>query len=184
MLSITVPSAEFWDEKTETFLYTKGATLCLEHSLVSISKWESKHHKAFLSDKTQCSLTADEFVDYVRCMTITQNVDPEVYSHLSRENLKVIREYMNEPMTATHFPNVSSPVKGGGDVKTSEVIYYEMIALGIPFECQKWHLNRLLTLINVCGRKNGKSRPMSQQDIMRNNARINARRRSKYHTKG
>lgn len=184
MLTVTIPSSQLWDERTETFLYTKETTLSLEHSLVSISKWESKHHKAFLSERTQSSLTADEFIDYVRCMTMTQNVDPQIYLHLTRENLRAIRDYMNAPMTATHFPNTTHSGKGGGDVKTSEVIYYEMIILGIPFECQKWHVNRLLTLINVCSRKSGKSPRMSRQDVMRNNARINAERLRKYHTKG
>lgn len=184
MLTLVIPPQEFWDEKKEEFVYSDSVTLKLEHSLVSISKWEAKHHKAFLSKKNQVAMTKDEFIDYVRCMTISQNIEDDAYERLTNDNFKSINAYLNDPMSATQFPSGSSPKGGGGDVKTSEVIYYEMIMLGVPFECQKWHLNRLLKLIEVCSRKSGTSKHMSQSDIMRNNTRINAQRRNKYRTKG
>ena len=184
MLKITIPSRELWDERKQEFVYTKSATLQLEHSLVSISKWESKWHKSFLSPKNQANRTREEFVDYVRCMTITQNVDPEVYQHLTRANINAIHKYMQDPMSATQFASTPE-TRSGGDTKTAEVIYWEMITCGIPFECQKWHLNRLLKLIEVCFRKNnGSGKKMSQSDIMKRNSRINAARRKKYNTRG
>lgn len=183
MFQVIIPTTEFWDERKQEFVYSKGATFQIEHSLVSISKWESKWHKSFLSPKNQASRTREEFIDYVRCMTITQNVDPKVYEYLTNANIAAIHKYMNDPMSATQF--ASSPEsRPGGDTKTAEVIYWEMLVCGIPFECQKWHLNRLLKLIEVCSRKNGNGKPMSKGEIMRRNARINAARRKKHHTRG
>lgn len=183
MLQVTIPSTEYWDEGKQEFIYTKGATFQIEHSLVAISKWESKWHKSFLSPKNQASRTKEEFVDYVRCMTITQNVDPEVYKYLSRANIEAIYKYMQDPMSATKFtsPSESRP---SSDTKTAELIYWEMLTCGIPFECQKWHLNRLLTLIEVCSRKNGNGKRMSKSDVMKRNSSINAARRKKHHTRG
>lgn len=180
MLQITIPSTELWDEQKEEFVYTKEKTLQLEHSLVSISKWESKWNKSFLSSKEK---TTEEIIDYIRCMTITQNVDPEVYTRLSNRTIQQIYDYINAPMTATVFSDTGR--KGGNrDVITSELIYYWMIALNIPFECQKWHLNRLLTLIRVCEIKNAPPKKMSKRETMRRNAALNAARRKKYNTKG
>lgn len=180
MLQITIPSTELWDEQKEEFVYTKEKTLQLEHSLVSISKWESKWNKSFLSSKEK---TTEEIIDYIRCMTITQNVDPEVYTRLPNRTIQQIYDYINAPMTATVFSDTGR--KGGNrDVITSELIYYWMIALNIPFECQKWHLNRLLTLIRVCEIKNAPPKKMSKRETMSRNAALNAARRKKYNTKG
>lgn len=180
MLQITIPSTELWDEQKEEFVYTKEKTLQLEHSLVSISKWESKWNKSFLSSKEK---TTEEIIDYIRCMTITQNVDPEVYTRLPNRTIQEIYDYINAPMTATVFSDTGR--KGGNrDVITSELIYYWMIALNIPFECQKWHLNRLLTLIRVCEIKNAPPKKMSKRETMSRNAALNAARRKKYNTKG
>ena len=180
MLQITIPSTELWDEQKEEFVYTKEKTLQLEHSLVSISKWESKCNKSFLSSKEK---TTEEIIDYIRCMTITQNVDPEVYTRLPNRTIQQIYDYVNAPMTATVFSDTGR--KGGNrDVITSELIYYWMIALNIPFECQKWHLNRLLTLIRVCEIKNAPPKKMSKRETMSRNAALNAARRKKYNTKG
>lgn len=180
MLQITIPSTEFWDEQKEEFVYTKEKTLQLEHSLVSISKWESKWNKSFLSSKEK---TTEEIIDYIRCMTITQNVDPEIYTRLSNRTIQQIYDYINAPMTATVFSDTGR--KGGNrDIITSELIYYWMIALNIPFECQKWHLNRLLTLIRVCEIKNAPPKKMSKRETMSRNAALNAARRKKYNTKG
>lgn len=175
MLEITVPAAEMFDESTQEFIESKEQTLQLEHSLVSLSKWESKWHKAFLSKREK---TFEETIDYIRCMTITKNVDPSVYFNLSKENIEAINRYIEDPMTATYIaedPNGSI----GGDVVTSELIYYWMISLNIPQECQKWHLNRLLSLIKVCNVKNMPAKKMSQSELMRRHSAINEARRKK-----
>ena len=180
MLTITIPATEMWDEKNEKFIDIKECRLQLEHSLVSLSKWESKWCKPFLftNDKT-----AEEIMDYVRCMTLTTNVSPEVYYGLTSENIKAINAYIEAPMTATHF---GSEQNGSGkrEIVTSELIYYWMIALNIPFECQKWHLNRLLTLIRICNIKNQPAKKMSRKEIMSRNAALNAARRKQLRTKG
>lgn len=179
MLTITVPARELFDDRTNEFIYTKAHTLQLEHSLVSISKWESKWHKPFLTKETK---TEEEMRDYIRCMTITQNVDPSVYLGLSRNNLVQIKQYIDDTMTATTFNDKNK--KQNHQVITSELIYYWMVSLNIPFECQKWHLNRLLTLIHICDIKNTPAKKMSRRDVMSRNASLNAARRAKLGTRG
>ena len=181
MLIIKVPPLELWNEKTQEFIQTKGQTLQLEHSLVSLSKWESKWNKAFLTKNEKSS---EETRDYIRCMTITQNVNSDVYQRLTTENIDTINKYIESPMTATYFSSEGKKGRINGDQVTSELIYYWMIALNIPFECQKWHLNRLLTLIKVCNIKNQPPKKRSRADILRRNASLNAARRNKYKTKG
>ena len=180
MLRITIPAEEFWDEVNEEFIYTKEQTLQLEHSLVSLSKWESKWCKAFLTKQEK---TFEETLDYIKCMTITQNVDPEVYNYLTNKNIEEINNYINAPMTATYFSD-DKTVKPSREQITAELIYYWMIALNIPFECQKWHLNRLLTLIKVCNIKNQPPKKRSRKEIMSRNAALNAARRKRLNTKG
>ena len=180
MLQITIPGIELWDESREIFTQTKEQTLQLEHSLVSLSKWESKWGKAFLSKQEK---TYEETIDYIKCMTITQNVDPNVYNHLSKSIIDKITEYIEAPMTATYFSKEQSSGNSREQV-TSELIYYWMIASNIPFECQKWHLNRLITLIRICGIKNTPPKKRSRREIMSRNAALNAARRQQYNTKG
>lgn len=180
MLRITVPATELWDEVKEEFVYTKEQTLQLEHSLVSLSKWESKWHKAFLGKKEK---TDEEILDYVRCMTITQNVEPEVYRRLSAQNYADINAYIEAPMTAICFPE-DMPGKGSKETVTSELIYYWMISFNIPVEFQKWHLNRLLALIRVCNLKNSPPKKRGRRELMSRNAALNAARRKKLGTKG
>lgn len=180
MLEITIPPNDLWDEKNEQFIHIKETNLRLEHSLVSLSKWESKWNKVFLSKKEK---STEETIDYVKCMTLTKNVDPNVYYGLTPENFKQINDYIAAPMTATYFSKEQKKGNSREQV-TSELIYYWMIAYNIPFECQKWHLNRLITLVRVCEVKNEKPKKMSKGDIMRRNASINAARRKKYHSKG
>ena len=180
MLQITVPATEEWDESKQEFVYTKETTLQLEHSLVSLSKWESKWCKPFLSDE---DLTEEETIDYIKCMTITQNVNPEVYKCLTQENIYQVRDYISAPMTATYFSKERNS-RPSREIVTSELIYYWMISLNIPFECQKWHLNRLLTLIRVCNIKNNPPKKMSRREIMERNAALNESRRKQLNTKG
>lgn len=179
MLRITIPGQEFWDEGKEEFVNTKGTTLQLEHSLVSLSKWESKWHKPFLGKGDK---TAEETVDYIRCMTLTQNVDPSVYDFITNEIIERVSSYIDDSMTATWFSKEEKK-QAGREVVTAEIIYYWMIALNIPFECQKWHLNRLLTLIQVCNVKNAPPEKLSQKEIAKRNAAINAARRKAHKSK-
>lgn len=180
MLRIVIPATEQFDEQRQEFVYTKEQILNLEHSLVSISKWEAKWEKVFLSNKEK---TYEETIDYIKCMTVTQNVDPNVYSCLTDENFKAINEYIDAPMTATYFSKKEDKARSREQV-TSELIYYWMIAFNIPFECQKWHLNRLLTLIEVCNVKNQPPKKMSKKALMSRNAALNAARKKKLNTKG
>lgn len=180
MLTITVPAVEQWDERKQEFIYTKEQTLRLEHSLVSLSKWEAKWKKVFLSKQEK---TFEETIDYIKCMTLTQNVDPDVYNHLSKENIERVNEYISDSMTAT-FINEDKTVKGSKEPVTSELIYYWMIALNIPPEYQKWHLNRLLVLIKVCNAKNQPPKKRSKKELMTRNAALNAARKKKLNTKG
>lgn len=182
MLYIVVPlSPEGWDEEKQEFISPKEITLQLEHSLVSISKWESKWCKSFIHTKEK---TDEEIIDYVKCMTLNKSVDPDVYNHLTSFNVRQIEKYIEAPMTATHISE-DKKSKGSREIVTSELIYYWMIALNIPIaECQKWHLNRLLTLIRVCNVKNQPPKKMNKKDIMRRNAALNAARRKQYNTKG
>ena len=180
MLQITIPAVELWDERKQEFVITKEQTLQLEHSLVSISKWESKWCKPFLTKQEK---TFEETLDYIKCMTITQNVDPEVYNYLTNENIKEINEYIEAPMTATYFSDEKTN-KTSREQVTAELIYYWMIALNIPFECQNWHLNRLLTLIKVCSIKNQPPKKISRKEIMSRNAALNAARRKQLNTRG
>ena len=181
MLQLVVPmEPEMWDEANEVFIPPKTVTLQLEHSLVSLSKWESKWCKPFLSNK---GLTDEESLDYIKCMVISNNVNPEVFDHFTKDNVKAVIDYINAPMTATTFSKESNG-KTNKEIVTSELIYYWMIAYNIPSEYQKWHLNRLLTLIRVCGIKNAPPKKMGKGEIMRNNAALNAARRAKLHSKG
>lgn len=179
MLKLVIPDAELFNEDTQEFITIKHQVLALEHSLVSVSKWESKWRKSFFkSEKTQ-----EETIDYVRCMTKTQNVNPLIYHNIPQSALEKIQEYIENPMSATRFSEKDKP--GGGETVTSELIYYWMIASNIPFEpCQNWHLNRLITLIRVCSIKNTPPKKRSKRDIMSRNAALNAARRKQLNTKG
>lgn len=180
MLKVTIPKSEFFDEETNEFVYVNECTLALEHSLVSISKWESKWCKPFISSDQK---THEETIDYIRCMTLTQNVNPDVYNYIPSDVIAQIQEYIDAPMTATWFSKNDNARKSR-EIITSELIYYWMIALNIPFECQKWHFNRLLTLIRVCSLKNSPPKKMSQKDILSRNRALNAARRKAAHHSG
>ncbi len=180
MLWITIPAVEQWDEQKQEFITIKEQTLQLEHSLVSLSKWESKWCKAFLTKQEK---TFEETLDYIKCMTLTQNVDPEIYIYLTNGNINEINKYIEAPMTATYFSDDKTS-KVSREQITAELIYYWMIALNIPFECQKWHLNRLLILIKVCNIKNQPPKKRSKKDIMSRNAALNATRRKQLNTNG
>lgn len=181
MLHIKVPAREFYDESIGEFVYVDEQTLVMEHSLISISKWEAKWKKPYLSNDQK---TKEELFDYLKCMTVKPSkVDPMVYRALSKENLKDIYDYIQDPMTAT---TINEPKQSGRkEVLTSEVIYYYMIAQNIPIELEKWHINRLITLIKVCAIKNNPNqKKMSRSAIAKQNRALNAARKAKYRTKG
>lgn len=183
MLKIVIPETEYYDEGTNQFVTVKEQTLMLEHSLVSISKWESKWHKPFLHQGEDFS--EEEALDYFRCMTITQNVNPLVYHALTPTNILEIKEYIDNPMTATTIKKLPG---GGGKhanrIITSEVIYYWMVSHQIPSEYEKWHLARLLTLIQVCNIENGPKKNMSKKDIYAQNKALNEARRKRFGSSG
>jgi hypothetical protein len=180
MLEITIKAAELYDESKEEFITSKEQVLQLEHSLVSLSKWESIWCKPFITKTTK---TIEETVDYIRCMTLTQNVSPNVYRFLNQENVDAVSKYIDAPMTATTFAKSNDKVTNRETI-TAEIIYYWMITLNVPFECQKWHLNRLLTLINVCNLKNQPAKKMSQKDILSQQRALNEARRLQYNSHG
>lgn len=179
MLSINIPELEQWDEGKQEFVRTKRVVLQLEHSLISISKWESKWQKVFLSKEEK---TVEETIDYVRCMTIGFS-DPEVYNFLTPENFRQINRYIESSMSATFFTNEPGGHPSREPI-TSELIYYWMITLNIPFECEKWHLNRLLTLIRICNIKNRSPKKRSKREIMNRNSALNAARRQQFNSSG
>lgn len=178
MLEIKVNGLEAFDEESNEFITVKPQILKIEHSLVSISKWEAKWKKPFISSKEK---TEEEVLDYIRCMTINQ-VNPYTYRILSQKNIDDIVEYINDPMTATTVNGLSD--KRNNESITSELIYYWMVSYEIPFECEKWHLNRLLTLIKICNAKNQPSKKMSRRKIFEQNQALNAARKAKLHTRG
>lgn len=178
MLKIKVPKRTFFKESTNEFFEFDEVNLKLEHSLISVSKWESKMRQSFISTESK---TKDSMLYYIECMSLTE-VDPEVFRTLPDEVYFQITEYINEPMTATTIRDMDNTTSR--DIITSEIIYYWMIKLGIPFECQKWHLNRLIMLIRVCSVKEAPAKKMSQREVMAQNRALNEARRAKYKTKG
>lgn len=190
MLKIKIPDQpkeQLWDERNECFIYgkaIKGCELVLEHSLLSVSKWESIWCKPFLKEKDK---PVDEFISYIECMTVSpSNVDREIYRRIPQSEIAKVNEYINNPSTATTFGSSGRGRGRGGDIVTSELIYYWMTACNIPFECQKWHLNRLLTLIRVCQIKNDpdSQKKMTAAEMRRQYDKMNDLRRAKMHSKG
>lgn len=181
MLTIHIEETELYDSLKNEFTIIKEQDLKLEHSLISISKWEGQHHRAFLPNKEK---TNNETIDYIKHMTITQNVNPLVYQCLSESNIRKIKDYINDPMSATKFPKDDD--KGvNKDTMTSELIYYWMLECGIPLEWgEKQHLNKLLRLIRVCSMKRQPDKRMSRSDIYNRNAKLNAARRNNFKSRG
>ena len=180
MLKIIVPETELFDQSKNEFITIKQQTLTMEHSLVSISKWESKWKIPYLYNNKK---TAQQDLDYMRCMTITQNVNPLIYRFFNEDIYRKINEYINDPMTATTITDRENK-PGGISVVTNELIYYWMVMFNIPVEFEKWHINRLLTLIKICEVKHRDPKKMSRNEILARNRALNEERKMKYNTRG
>lgn len=180
MLTITVGATDVYDEETGTFGTQGGEKLRLEHSLVSLSKWESKHEKPFLGKESK---TGEELLDYIRCMAVDETPPEELLQRLSEDNLSEINAYIDKKMTATWFSEIQ-PQTRNSETITSELVYYWMTVFNIPFECEHWHLNRLFTLIRICNIKQQKPKKMSRSEIAARNRELNAKRKAQMGTKG
>ncbi len=180
MLTINIPDREYFDEITNEFIYVKGKSIVLEHSLLSISKWESKWKKPFLGNNSK---SFEESIDYIRCMTLTQNVDSRLYYNIDAGIFKQVSDYIEDGMSATTITNNGSKKRSGRAV-TSELIYSWMVSFRIPFSCEKWHLNRLLTLINICEINNSPKKKMSKRELYAKNKSLNEARRQRMNSSG
>lgn len=186
MLEITIPPFDLFNEEDNTFTRMNGGFLQLEHSLISLSKWEQKWHKSFLEEDK----TVEEMYDYIRCMTLNKGVSQEIYTFLPSWVLEKVADYIKDPMCATTITTVGTNNSGGGKKEkiTAEIIYYWMISFGIPVEFEKWHLNRLLMLIKVIEIKNSKNDPkknkLDKKTAAAERAKLNKARRKKYNSKG
>ena len=177
--TIYVAGAELYDNAKGMFIQVKPQTLVIEHSLISLSKWEAKHHQMWLEKNDK---TGTDLLDYIRCMTINGNVPDVTYYALTEQNFKDILDYMEDPMTASSV--FEPPRKSRNEPVSSELIYYWMIQYGIPFECEKWHLNRLLMLIKICSKKSSTPSKADKKAMDQRRAAINAQRRAKSGAKG
>ena len=184
MLKITVPAQEFFDESKNEFIKTKETTLMLEHSLVSISKWEAIYCKPFLQGKVKTEKTPEEVMKYIECMTITQNVDPLIYRTLPKDVIKQITDYIASPLSATTFATIPGQEKKKAETITSELIYYWMVAFNIPYPYEKWPIQRLLNLIHICSIKNAPPKKMGRKELLSRNKALNDARRKKFNTHG
>lgn len=180
MYLLKLSDSEYYDSNKNEFITVPGKTYKLEHSLISISKWEAKWHRAFLSEKDGPK-ERNEILDYIRCMAINEDIPDKVLQTIPINMIEDIVKYINDPMTATTFSNrrKRGRVKQNSFI-TSEVIYWQMAMFGIPYKCEQWHLNRLLTLIRVCDEKGQAPQKMSERDILRQYAGVNAARRKKH----
>lgn len=172
MLRLEVITEEGYDESSEQFVAASSRILELEHSLLSLSKWESKWCVPFLSTNSK---TEEQTLDYIRMMYLRGEFPEDIWTKLEPKHYDQIREYIDAPMTATTFNDKKA--KASREIVTAELIYYWMIALGIPFECQEWHLNKLLTLVKVCNIKNSPKQKMSAADSAQQRQQLNEERR-------
>lgn len=180
MLKITIDEDEVFNEADSTFSNVGGVTLELEHSLISLSKWESQFQKPFLSPGVK---TTEEVFGYLYAMVLTPGVGPDVLYRCTQQDIDKIQEYIDSSQSATTFGEMPGR-RGPGEVITSELIYYWMVAFNIPFECQYWHLNRLFALVRICNVKNSKPQKMSRHEIAQRNRELNAKRKAELGTAG
>lgn len=182
-MTLDIPERNGFDPDTNEFVSIKATTLQLEHSLISLKKWEQKWHIPFLDKKN--NKTTEQWIDYIKCMTITQNVDENIYKYMNMEEINKVIKYIEDPMSATWFNNqeIKGAANNKNEVVTAEIIYYWMIALQVPVQFEKWHLNQLLTLIRVINIKNNPKKMGNKEWAMQRHA-LNAKRKAALHTKG
>jgi len=180
MLRLIIEGDESFDEETNTFETFNDVVIDLEHSLISLSKWESKYKKPFLSSEEK---TSEEIFGYLKAMIVTSDTDPDVLYRCTQADIKRIQEYIDSSQSATTFGSMPER-RGPSEVITSELIYYWMVAFNIPFECEYWHLNRLFSLIRICNIKNSKPTKMSRNEVAQRNRELNAQRRAELNTTG
>ena len=180
MLTIIIEGDESFNEETQTFETVNDVVIELEHSLISLSKWESKYQKPFLSSGEK---TSEEIFGYLKAMIVTPNLDPDVLYKCSQKNIDEIQRYIDSNQSATTFGSMPER-RGPGEVITSELIYFWMVSFNIPFDCQYWHLNRLFSLIRICNIKNSKQKKMSRSEIIQRNRELNAKRKAELNTSG
>ena len=183
MKTIIIPGDEYFDNATGEFLYGEETKVTFEHSLATISKWEEKHHKSFLSSVASSGLTNDEMQDYLECMVVDGN-DPKIVCRLTPDNMEELKAYISDPATATVIYDNRKQKSKKKEIITSELVYYWMISYAIPVEFEHWHIKRLLTLIQLFSVKNDEGNKMSQKQTMQSNAALNAARRKAQHSKG
>jgi hypothetical protein len=181
MLTLRVGATEVYDEGTESFRPSGGFELQLEHSLISLSKWESEFEKPFLGKEEK---TAEEAMAYIRCMVLTPNPPGDFLDKLSKENIDEINAYVNKKMTATWFSDITPETRRQSETVTAELIYYWMTIFHIEWEAQYWHLNRLFTLIRICNVKQDKPKKMSRAEMIQRQREMNARRKAELGTRG
>lgn len=181
MLTIVVKGDELFDNEKQEFIDTELATLELEHSLVSLARWESKWEKPFLGKDPK---TTEETLGYIESMTMTPGISPEIYHRLSDDNIVAINEYIEGKMTATWFREIPGQASRSQEVVTAEIIYYWMIALNIPMEAQNWHLNKLITLIRVLNQKNAPPKKMGKAEAQAQQRSLNEQRRAQQQSAG
>lgn len=181
MLTIVVEPVELFDDEKQQFLTTEALTFDLEHSLVSLSKWESIWEKPFLGPDDK---TTEETFSYIECMCLTEGIPPETFRMLSAKNVQLVNEYVNKKMTATWFNKKQAGPPSRRETITAEVIYYWMVAQSIPIETEAWHLNRLLTLIQVTSEKNAPKKKMSRREAAQQQRMLNQQRQAKFNTQG
>lgn len=180
MLKLIINQQDYYDELTSEFVKLEGHTIELEHSLLSLSKWESIYQVPFLGPETK---TSEQIMTYIKCMILTPNVDESIFQHFTQEDLDKIDKYINSKESATTF-GIMPQQKGPGEVITSELIYYWMVAFNIPFEYEKWHINRLFSLVRICNIKNSKPKKMSRHEIAEQNRALNEQRKKQLNTTG
>jgi hypothetical protein len=177
-----VMGEELFDDKLNEFVERKEFILELEHSLIALSKWESKWEKPYMGTEKK---TTEEVLGYIQCMCMTSDIPPEVFLNLTSEHFKEVNAYVDAKMSATWF-NDRPTGPGRKEIITAEIIYYWMISLNIPFECENWHLNRLITLIKVCSSKNApaKTNKMGKAEMLAERNRLNAKRKAEANSRG
>lgn len=180
MLRIIVPGEEFFDDATQTFSTVGDIVLELEHSLLSLSKWESEFQKPFL---TAGEKTSEEILNYIKAMIVTQDLPSDLFSRFTQDNISKIQEYIESKQSATTFGQMPKHA-GRSEPITAELIYYWMVGFNIPLECEAWHLNRLFSLIRICNIKNTKPKKMSHRELAARNRELNAQRRAHLNTTG